>query len=731
MVPGEKIEVENLPTLLHVVLSLWDHRAPVVQEQAREMLIHLIHVFVIAKTDNSDGPNQRSVLEDLVDRIRRGDTKVLWSYDDSLGTSGDSEIPSSMSHVVQDVVSLFRRTVPVIEAALGRCATEWALQCRQVHVACRSLQIFRCLATPMDRMFLSHLIEKLSNTMGPETSTSDLHTYAIEVMRTIKAVARTPSLQKSELSSQIFWSTYSCMTSALESEYKEALSTMHLILDNIDLGDPTIAEDLMRTKPVRRQDSLGGLTALLLRGCSTDVLFEPCLEMLTRLTSINSNELVGDDSRHVMILLAHLPRFLHTFDNPSRRPKCIETAVVEANVGRSFEISEWAGLFDDYARGKIRGKDAFFDKYMSLVRSIMEMIPGMELTILKYLMGTLFLPITWANVETLRILKTLIPWIESSRPDIKTQSPDLISPLLRLLQTDLCREALGVLDLVMTLATSDLDKQRLRMSITRSDLPSEERQKFDNVQSLYGIPETSGWYVSNPAATRDSTRRMLQEVHRASFKSDSNSPPLTDNVDKKGPSSHLSDYGILSVTSSVDFAISQTGEIEAFLDSVDEAEDFCMRNPNVAMRPVAAGNISVSQALTQPKRQTNVSNYSNGHLNGSTQFVAIQSIEPSPKRMATRPGMPSRSITSPPGLNKQRSDLTSDDEAYPVGRYDPNQTIRPSNANGKPFSSVRNSFKRLRNSGDRHRRGTTKELSPEVPRVPAEYLTANPQSSEL
>jgi hypothetical protein len=89
MVSPVEVAHEHIPLLLQVVLVLWDHYTPVVQDQAREMLVHLIHELVISKIDDDTvGIDKRSI-EDFIEGVRQHDVKVVWNYDDKNGKDAE------------------------------------------------------------------------------------------------------------------------------------------------------------------------------------------------------------------------------------------------------------------------------------------------------------------------------------------------------------------------------------------------------------------------------------------------------------------------------------------------------------------------------------------------------------------------------------------------------------------------------------------------------------------
>jgi hypothetical protein len=108
----------------------------------------------------------------------------------------------------------------------------------------------------------------------------------------------------------------------------------------------------------------------------------------------------------------------------------------------------------------------------------------------------------------MRILQIIIPEIDMRKPEVAGHGSDLISPLLRLLQTEFCMEALKVLDNIITMSGSSMDKHHLRMSMTRPTSKA-VRKEYERTQSLFGIPEESGWAIPIPAKKTDSTRANI------------------------------------------------------------------------------------------------------------------------------------------------------------------------------------------------------------------------------
>lgn len=733
VVSDVKVSVERLPALLHMVTTLWDHQNTFIQEQSREMLIHLVHVFVLAKIDKNSFRDRQPSVEGLVDQIRRKDLKVAWSFSDGSDQDDDSEIPDSMQYVVAEALSLFTMTLPDVDKAWGRLATTWAMECRVRHLACRSLQIYRCIMKPLDVGILAGLIDKLAITIS-ETPRHDLRTYAIDVMRTIKAIADTGRMDSSELLPHVFWCVYGSLESIHEKEYQEALSILDILLNKYDLCNASHVEALLLFKPPNWPESLDGLANYLFRGCSSRVTFEPCLRILNQILQVPPNALVGSDIRIPMTLIANTLRFMHSYDDATSRPACIETALTLINVGNSYHRSDWSGLFQGFAQGTLRSKDEFFDRAIVLVRSLMP--PPMELPILRLLMSLLLNPLQWIKKETLRILYSLASFMDVNDPATKDQGSALIWPLFSLLQTEISSEALQVLDCLEPLAISTFDGE---------ETSKELRRRSDQAKSLYGRPKPSGWSVPNRAQYRASSKQKLVDVYN-------NMLPFCEISETMRPQfysfrdaapSNLSDWSSSTKSMSIG-SLDDIEDLDDFFGGADDSTGNNSISSGLTRSPPVYGNLGDAQIQTFIRQARKMSNASGSITPGSAQVMSPSALNPFPKRTLSRPKLTSRSITSPAVNQTTPTDRSlvvpkpiqeplSDDDVSSGGtheRRNPYDTIRPAQPKPRPAFGLRNSIKRL--AGEKHRRATTKmEVSPEVPRVPTHFLNNDPQSSDL
>lgn len=506
MVAPVSLAAENVPVLLQVVTVLWDHYTPLVQEQAREMLVHLIHELVISKLDDDTPPATRHWIEGLVEAIRRHDRAVVWSYEDSNGKVGghDNKVPPSMEYLTAEVVKTFELTFPGIKDQWSRLSLTWATSCPVRHLACRSFQIFRCILTSVDQYMLGDMLARLSNTVADEEA--EIQTFSMEILTTLRTLILKLDADELLALPQLFWTTCACLESINECEFLKAVEMLNEFLNKLDFHSPTVRRLLYDGQPSKWDGPFDGLQPLLYKGLRSSTCLGLTLSTLDRLIRLPSDALVGDDSRLFFTIIANLPRFLHAMDQKSLDRGVVQTAETLMAVADEQGLTSVAVVLDSFLASKYSSENEFIAQMFSALRE--RFLPALDFRMITMLMGFLTNGISWVKVKAMRILCVIMPEVDMKKPEISSHGSDMISPLLRLLQTEYCMGALEVLDNIMTISGSPMDKRQLRMSMTRAASKA-VRKEYERTQSLFGIPEASGWAIPMPARKTDLTRANI------------------------------------------------------------------------------------------------------------------------------------------------------------------------------------------------------------------------------
>lgn len=811
MVSPIQLSSDHLPLLLQVVLVLWDHYTPVVQDQAREMLVHLIHELVISKIeDNNTIGIDKGAIEEFIENVRQHDARVVWNYDDKNGKDSEdsgNKVPDSMTHVANEVLRFFSLTDPGLREAWGKVALNWATSCPVRHLACRSFQLFRCILSTLDQTMLSDMLARLSNTISDDES--DIQTFSMEILTTLRAIIE--ALQPEDLLKypQLFWTTCACLDTIHEGEFMESMLMLDKFLDKVDLSNPDVLVFLKKSRPPKWEGEFEGLFQLVYKGVRSSLCLDRSLRLLERLVILPASELVGDESRLTFTVLANLPRFLRAFEDPNKDTQVRDSAGVLAQVALEHQLHDLASTLSAFARRISRQSEQFLQQ---MVDAIVEYyFPQLEFSSLVFLLGLLSNKLDWFKINTMQVLTILIKRVEMRKPEIAHRGPDVISPLLRLLQTDLCGYALQVLDSVIDVTGGpqppNLERAHMRMSMAGSNTSRAFKKQFGTTQSLYGIPEETGWSIPVPAQHSHLTRSNVHAVFYTCSNLDAEAaaevttPKIEFRQDDFPFSPISSDYRTATMTSEDTRGESHIGELVMKLDSLDDFFEDDDENETLTDLPDSSifgtnrygngmyansyGNSSqdVRENLydqqTAPilhkslTRNASVNSFQSGFSDiklspardpGVMNPGAFSSFTSGqhylPPAQAGRPGLHSRSVTSPSTSNQvQRlspslSSSAVDEHGEPFSD-DELAGGRSSSANASTEklsietvigglkqdtrSKIRSGMRRLTgNSGDVKERDRMRDAvkqvlqkSPQVPKVPDIYLSGqNPKSAD-
>lgn len=676
MVAPVTLALDDVIKLLHVVLILWDHYTVTVQEQAREMLVHLIHELVAAKLEDDASDGARQSVEDFVESIRKSDPAIVWEYEENHGKEGeadDSRVPPSMGAVTREVVKFFSFAYEGVGDLWAKEALNWATSCPVRHLACRSFQIFRCISTSLDSRMLADMLARLSNTIADEET--DYQTFSMEILTTLKIIIS--SLAPSDLLHypQLFWTTCACLNTIHESEFIETLGMLEKLLDRLDLSDAAIVNQLLEGQPAKWEGGFDGLQDLVFKGLKSSESFERTLDLLHCLSGLPNNELIGDGTRQLFTILANLPHFLQCFEQGFTDPKPIMRASLLARVAENERCPRLAASIFGFANQQYKAEGVFLDHIITEIKSYY--FPQLDFQCLIFLMGLLTNTTDWFRIKTMKILCVLIPEVDMRRNEVTCHGPDLISPLLRLLQTNLCPQALEVLDHIMTVSGNPMERHHLRMSMASASSSRAIRKEYERIQSLYGIPEPTGWSVPMPATQSSMTRNNVHAVFYTCAEADdlNAQDTITPEVEFHADEFNDSFFPVRADTmKSID---TQTdGNIGDIVQKLDSLDDFFDETENSVptLNPVAPPmirgftgsyvdtNAHLYDQQTAPilrkslARTGSTSSFHNGlaesrpanfRFDGPPMHSPAPGATPQPSTQTLRPPSHTRSVTSP------------------------------------------------------------------------------------
>ncbi|KAJ8098254.1 cell morphogenesis N-terminal-domain-containing protein [Lipomyces tetrasporus] len=489
---------EHLPLLLHVVFVLLDHYNHLVQEQARELLVHLIHELILS-TDADVGGDRYNATAEFIDVIRRRDSQTLWLYDDLYVSEATMRTPKNMDLMIKKVFEIFAEKNPnLLRAEWSRTALTWATTCPVRHFACRSFQIFRSSFISVDQNMIADMLVRLSNTIADVNP--DIQNFAMQILMTLNAISMQIDVAELVNYPQIFWATIACLQTIHQQEFIEGMTILETLLDKFSFSDPDVVSLFMSVFPPKWEGKFDGLQRALLPGLRSSKSYEQTLRVLDKLNALELNEITGDHARLLHAILANLPRFMHALDTEELSAEVVQAAEKLSSLAEIDGLSIISRIMTSLAKGRFRMK---YDFVRQLIHALQATIfAENEASIMVCLLGFLSNKIDYVRIETMECLKYLFPLIDMRRPEFVAIGADLISPLLRLLQTEYAEQALQVLDEATYIPGTEMDKHVLRASLGGQSASA----------TNFGVPNEDGWSVPNPSVRAAITRNNVHAV---------------------------------------------------------------------------------------------------------------------------------------------------------------------------------------------------------------------------
>lgn len=510
MVPPVKLSRDNATRVLHAVFILWDHYTPTVQEQAREMLVHQLHELIVARSDADTLTPVRSQIEQVVESVRKNDEQVNWAYDAYSGKvddDGGNRVPAPMAFLAKRVVEIFGFAYENFGDTWAKEALHWASICPVRHLACRSFQVFRCISVTLDSRMLADMLARLSNTIADEQS--DYQTFSLEILTTLKVIISALDPAHLLRYPQLFWTTCACLSTIHEREFFETLGMLEKLVDKIDFTDSHVAEVILKAQPTKWEGTFDGVQSLLYKGLRSADSLERTMTLLSRMADVQDCELIGQKERFLFTVLANLPRLLHDFDAEVSSKLIRNRAQQLASIAQKHGHDELYEPLNRFSSQTCRDAQEFLADMVAGIRSTY--FPAKDAESLIFMIGLLTNRTPWLRMKVMDVLCMLIPAVDMKDSAITSHGPDLISPLLRLLQTEHSQQALQVMDYIMEVSGNPLEKHHLRMSMASGSARA-IRKEYERTKSLYGIPQQSGWSIPMPAVFSSMTRNNVHAV---------------------------------------------------------------------------------------------------------------------------------------------------------------------------------------------------------------------------
>ncbi|CAG8450900.1 5227_t:CDS:10 [Acaulospora colombiana] len=498
----------HLPRLLHVLFVQLDSTNPLISEETKALLVNLIHSIIISKSVYQEIVK---LGKSLVAELEAKEDPQLWAYEDITYTNRDIRSLIDLERLSRDVVTIFGAAVygesnrGDLKQSWGEMALKWATSCPVRHIACRSFQIFRSLNPVFNEHMLADVLARLSNTISD--SSDEIQGFALEILITLSYVVDWLEPGTKEIYPQLLWAIIACLQTTNEPEFLESLAILDKLLNKFDLVDEENQTILWEYFPEHKwQGQFTGIQPLLLKGLCSSTASQKTFDMLKRLLFLQDTQLIDPTpARYLYLILANLPRLLHSLEDESIREECAEWAKYLSEISEQQNLHNLSRILNSYSKGRFRAKDDFLKQIILVIRD--NYFPDYEVQTLLFLMSLLSNNTRYFKLKTMAIIKMMLPHIDTQRQEFIAIGSELILPLLRLLHSPYSKEALEVMDEATSITVTPKDPKIVRMS-----MGSRRGKEMDGTVSLFGEPDDNGWAIPDRQTAMETTRSNVHAV---------------------------------------------------------------------------------------------------------------------------------------------------------------------------------------------------------------------------
>jgi furry protein family len=489
----------HLPTLLHVVFSLLDHRINSVRIQIRRTLFQLLRCWSAGYDRLSDRANylSHSQLMKTIDALEMDP--------DAFGGQNirsTEDLAPRAQQLCGAVIEILRPVYPPIEQYWAEIALFWGNRGPVRELACRSFQIFRILSPTLQGSMAVDMMERLSNTIS-DTSGTD-HRFTREILLTLIDYSKSPSVPATLLP-QLFWCASACLSSTVEAEFSLAIDMMNAILDSFDLKLASSVDSLRAHKPRGWGNDELCTERLVFHGLRSSITFETSYHLITRLVEIKGHDVVeSSDSRLRLLYVSCLPWCLHIIEDGVADDRLTSMAEAVATLADEEGRTDISRIMTSLSRNRFKRKEDFVKQAVSSLRENYWSDHATE--IVTILLGCILNQETWLRVKSLQILKILLQSIDARNP-FTLPGSELLMPLLRLLSSEFATQAMEVLDTPMSISGGPSASHVVRMSV--HGLMAND---YSSDTIVFGSPAESGWCIAHPSDQSSSCRRNVSAV---------------------------------------------------------------------------------------------------------------------------------------------------------------------------------------------------------------------------
>lgn len=255
---------------------------------------------------------------------------------------------------------------------------------------------------------------------------------------------------KMTILSQLFWISVSMLESDYEHEFLLAMRLLEKVLKRLPLDRPDCQEKLEKLQQQLKWSNFPGVQAMLLKGCTSPVTFEPTLHLLAKFTLLSDIPMVDptQSSGFPMNVITLLPYMLQNYEDPN--VLCIHSAENIAQVcqEKSKKLENLATVMTLYSRRTFSKESFQWTK--CVVKYLYDTYAHLSLNMMVFLVEVLEKGPQSTQQAILTIIQCMLHYQDVNATSVQAINGDLLRAIARYIEGPYSKEALKILKLIVT-----------------------------------------------------------------------------------------------------------------------------------------------------------------------------------------------------------------------------------------------------------------------------------------
>ncbi|KAL7750630.1 Cell morphogenesis protein PAG1 [Sorochytrium milnesiophthora] len=574
--------VECLPLLLHALIVQTDHPNPMISQQMRQVCQHLLQVLSGGASDsNIPKPGDGSATDNAF---------PLWHHSDNQ--------PAQLDEVVAMLVERLNTIAPSLRARWCTIALQWASTCTILHIAVRSLQVFRVLAQVVTQNMIIDLFSVLRNAMADNNI--NVRTFCEEIIMTLQHVVGRIDPSDTDTLCSLFWCCVAILLSDDNREIAAALQLLDRLLDVMHVEHAATQAQIMQSIPRDWGLDFYGLQPLLLPLLREPLLCDRAMKLINRLLNVRKNELADISSgRWLFATLVNVPHFLSEIDQGRASEETQSVATRLADQCTASDAENLSRLFHSIGKQKFKSTEDLLKHLSVLIKEAY--FPTFAYESLRLLLILAQNTASPHRPYVLRTLKALVPKMSGSFTVEQSKDIDLVRPLLEELRDATRGDVLAVVDEILIAVAKHTERSKYSTVLTHKASTIQNRKARKAVATKVSWIATGTRNTDSHAGGGEAKSRRAEASNHITAVLTSlaeASPEHAHNVQREAPVPYSTDY-----TAPLRKSISMPSHRIELPDSAATDTPTFAQLPSALTPDDSAGQLQ--DALLQPGRRDN------------------------------------------------------------------------------------------------------------------------------